>query len=265
MKPAALLEVRDICLVLGERPVLQDVSFQVIAGETRVILGASGSGKTTILKLILGLIKPDRGTIFVDGYDITPLGERELQTWRQRMAMVFQGAALFDSLSVGENVGYRLWDRRTMDDSAIEKIILESLRFVGLDDMAAKMPGELSGGMRKRVGIARAVATGAEIILYDEPTAGLDPLNTCVINRLILTLKTRGATQVIVTHDLDTAYRVADRIVMIAHGRVLFEGTGQELKSSGDPDVRAFIDAPAMCDQEAIIAATKNGDMPVDA
>ena len=264
MKPGALLAVRNVCLVLGERPVLRDVSFQVRAGETRVILGASGSGKTTILKLILGLLKPDTGEIVVDGHEITRLSERELQPWRQRMAMVFQGAALFDSLTVAENVGYRLWDRRTMDDDAIEKTIRESLRFVGLEDMADKMPGELSGGMRKRVGIARAVATGAEILLYDEPTAGLDPLNTCLINRLMLTLKARGTTQVIVTHDLDTAYRVADRIVMIAHGRVLFDGTGRELQSSLNPDVRAFIDAPAMCDHEAIMVTTKQGDMPID-
>jgi phospholipid/cholesterol/gamma-HCH transport system ATP-binding protein len=265
MTPAALLAVRNVSLILGERQVLHDVSFHVKTGETRVILGASGSGKTTILKLVLGLIKPDSGKILVDGHDIAHASERELQPWRQRMAMVFQGAALFDSLSVAENVGYRLWDHGTMDDQAIEKIVLESLRFVGLEDMADKMPGELSGGMRKRVGIARAVATGAEILLYDEPTAGLDPLNTCLISRLMITLKTRGATQVIVTHDLETAYRVADRIVMIARGRVLFDGTGPELQTSRDPEVRAFIDAPAMCDHEAAMAMAKHRDMPIDA
>lgn len=240
---SVLLEVEGVTLALGGREVLHDVSFGVQQGETRVILGASGSGKSTILKLILGLIRPDRGSIRINGRDITKLAERELQRCcREHMAMVFQNAALFDSLTVRENVGYRLWERGTMSDDEIEKIVEESLCFVGLDDVLEKMPAELSGGMRKRVGIARALASGAEMILYDEPTAGLDPINTCLITRLILKLKAQHVTQIIVTHDLETADSVAESILMIQRGRVIFEGTSRELKQSPDPEVRFFID-----------------------
>lgn len=238
-----VLEVEDITLALGGREILHEVAFRVQEGETTAILGASGSGKSTILKLILGLIRPDRGSIRINGRDIARLDERELQRCcRAHMAMVFQNAGLFDSLTVRENVGYRLWERGTMSDDEIEKIVEESLRFVGLDDVLEKMPAELSGGMRKRVGIARALASGAEVILYDEPTAGLDPINTCLVTRLILKLKAQHVTQIIVTHDLQTADRVADSILMIQQGRVVFKGTPQELKRADDPDVRVFID-----------------------
>lgn len=240
---SVLLEVEGITLALGGRTVLGDVSFHVQRGETKVILGASGSGKSTILKLLLGLIRLDRGSIRISGRDITHLDERALQRCcREHMAMVFQNAALFDSLTVRENVRYRLWERGTMSEDDIEKIVKESLRFVGLDDVLQKMPAELSGGMRKRVGIARAVASGAEVILYDEPTAGLDPINTCLITRLILKLKAQHVTQIVVTHDLETAGSVAESILMIQRGRVIFEGTSQELKQSHEQDVRFFID-----------------------
>lgn len=253
---SGLLEVQGITLAFGTREILHDVSFGVQQGETKVILGASGSGKSTILKLILGLIRPDRGSIRINGRDITLLDERELQRCcREHMAMVFQNAGLFDSLTVRENVGYRLWERGTMSDAAIEKTVDESLHFVGLGDVVEKMPAELSGGMRKRVGIARALASGAEVILYDEPTAGLDPINTCLITRLILKLKTQHVTQIIVTHDLQTADRVADSILMIQQGRVAFEGTPQALKQSDDPDVRVFIDPGSLFahEQEAAV------------
>lgn len=231
-----------VCLTLGEREVLKAVSIQVQPGETKVILGASGSGKTTVLKLILALYKPDRGSIRIAGQEINHLPEQELPKVRQNMAMVFQGAALFDSLSVRENVGYRLWEQGHLSDEAIERIVRESLRFVGLEDMIDKMPAELSGGMRKRVGIARAIASGAKILLYDEPTAGLDPINTCLIQHLVLRLKEQGITQIVVTHDLDTAYKIADRIVMIHRGSVIFEGTRDELQRCVHPAVRGFLD-----------------------
>lgn len=237
-----MITLKSVWLTLGDRQVLKDVSLDVQPGETRVILGGSGSGKTTILRLILGLCKPDRGSICVAGQEITTLHEQDLTQVRQQMAMVFQNAALFDSLTVRENVGYRLWEQGILSDEEIERIVLESLRFVGLEDTLDKMPAELSGGMRKRVGIARALASGATVLLYDEPTAGLDPINTCMISRLIQRLKTKGVTQIVVTHDLQTAYEIADRLVMISKGRELFDGTPEELKHSDDPGVREFLD-----------------------
>lgn len=241
-----MIEFANVWLTLGDRLILKDVSFSVQPGETRVILGGSGSGKTTLLRLALGLYRPGKGTITVAGQDITGLPERDLFGIRQQMAMVFQDAALFDSLSVRENVGYRLWEQGLLSDEEIEQKALESLCFVGLDDILDKMPAELSGGMRKRVGIARALASGAKTLLYDEPTAGLDPINTCVIGRLILRLKTMGVTQVVVTHDLDTAYRVADRMILIIKGRLAFDGTPDELRGCDQPEVRQFLDPGSM-------------------
>jgi phospholipid/cholesterol/gamma-HCH transport system ATP-binding protein len=237
-----MIALSNVWLSLGNRQVLKDVSLDVQPAETRVILGGSGSGKTTILRLILGLYRPDQGSIRVTGQEIADLSERELFEIRQHMAMVFQNAALFDSLTVRENVGYRLWEHGHLTDEQIEQMVRESLQFVGLEDTVDKMPAELSGGMRKRVGIARALASGAKLLLYDEPTAGLDPINTCMVSRLILRLKTKGVTQVVVTHDLETAYKVADRIVMVLKGRVVFDGTPDELKQCDQPAIREFLD-----------------------
>lgn len=254
-----MIVLDTVCLTLGEREVLKDLSIQVQPGETKVILGASGSGKTTILKLVLGLYRPDCGSIRVAGQEIGHIREQDLPRVRQNMAMVFQSAALFDSLSVRENVGYRLWEQGHLTDEAIERIVYESLRFVGLEDMIDKMPAELSGGMRKRVGIARAVASGAKILLYDEPTAGLDPINTCLIRRLILRLKGKGVTQVVVTHDLETAHEIADRIVMIHRGSVIFEGAGDELQRCDHPAVREFLDPTTRCLGKEIISSSPGG------
>ncbi len=237
-----MIAVKNVSLTLGTQSVLKNVSLTVPDSSTTVILGDSGSGKTTLLRLILGLYKPTSGAIEVAGQDITRLSETKITAVRQRMGMVFQGAALFDSLSVRENVGYRLWEHHLMPDADIHRTVEENLRFVGLGDAIDKMPAELSGGMRKRVGIARALASGASILLYDEPTAGLDPINTFAIGQLIARLKTKGITQVVVTHDLETAYRVADRIVMIGAGTVLFNGTPEELRTCTDRAVKAFLD-----------------------
>ena len=237
-----MIEIKHVSLTLGDQPILTNVSVRVPEGSTTVILGGSGSGKTTLLRLILGLYKPTSGAIHVGGEDITGYSETEMTRIRQNMGMVFQGAALFDSLSVRENVGYRLWEHRLMPDAEIHRTVEENLRFVGLGDAIDKMPAELSGGMRKRVGIARALASGASILLYDEPTAGLDPVNTFAIGQLIGRLKTKGVTQVVVTHDLETAYRVADRLVMVVTGRVRFDGTPEELRACEDRAVRAFLD-----------------------
>lgn len=237
-----MITLNRVDLTLGDRRILADVSFDVPAGETKVILGGSGSGKTTILRLILGLFRPDHGSVAIDGEDISALPERQLPRIRQKMAMVFQGAALFDSLSVRDNVGYRLDEQGRLSDDAIEAIVRQSLQFVGLEASIENMPGDLSGGMRKRVGIARALASGAKIILYDEPTAGLDPINAYAICHLLMQLKTKGVTQVVVTHDLDLAFHVGDRIVMIDEGRVIFQGTPGELSTRADPAIRGFLD-----------------------
>ena len=251
-----MIALGNVELTLGGRRILTDISFEVPAGETKVILGGSGSGKTTILRLILGLFRPDRGSVTVDGEDISQLPEHQLPRIRQKMAMVFQGAALFDSLSVRENVGYRLWEQGLMSDESIELIVRQSLQFVGLEDSIESMPADLSGGMRKRVGIARALATGASIILYDEPTAGLDPINAYAICHLIMRLKSKGETQVVVTHDLDLAFHVADRVVMIQHGRIVFQGTPSELSSRNDPAIRGFLDPSTLPDDQERTPAT---------
>jgi phospholipid/cholesterol/gamma-HCH transport system ATP-binding protein len=190
---------------------------------------------------MLALYRPNQGSIRIDGQDLGSLRERDLPDVRQKMAMVFQGAALFDSLTVGENVGYRLWEHYRLPEDAINQIVRESLQFVGLEDTINKMPAELSGGMKKRVAIARALASGAKLLLYDEPTAGLDPINTVMINRLILKLKRKGVTQVVVTHDLETAYRVADRVMMLHKGRLLFDGPPENLRRFDRPEIHLFL------------------------
>lgn len=244
------ISLREVALTLEGKPVLEHISFDVAEGETNVILGGSGSGKTTILRLILGLFKPDRGSVTIDGVEISRLSDRELTPIRRTMAMVFQSAALFDSLSVRENVGYRLWEEGRLPEAQIDQIVRQSLQFVGLEDVIDALPGDLSGGMRKRVGIARALASGAPLLLYDEPTAGLDPVNAFAIGHLILQLKTKRATQVVVTHDLDLAFRVADHLVMLQRGRIVFAGTPQELAGRQDAAIRGFLDPASLPEDE---------------
>jgi phospholipid/cholesterol/gamma-HCH transport system ATP-binding protein len=244
----AMIALNNVDLTLGDRRILTGVSFEVPAGETKVILGGSGSGKTTILRLILGLYRPDRGSVMVDCEEISLLPEHQLPLVRQKMAMVFQGAALFDSLTVRENVGYRLLEQGLMPEESVELVVRQSLQFVGLEDSIDSMPADLSGGMRKRVGIARALATGADIILYDEPTAGLDPINAYAICHLIMRLKSKGVTQIVVTHDLDLAFHVADRVVMIQQGRIVFQGPPGELSRRDDPAIRGFLDPSTLPD-----------------
>jgi phospholipid/cholesterol/gamma-HCH transport system ATP-binding protein len=237
-----MIEFKNVSLSIDDRQILKNISMKVLPGNTMVIVGASGSGKTTTLRLILGLIRPDSGQILIDGQDMTKLEEKEMAPIRSKMALVFQGSALFDSLSVGENVGYRLWEQGLLDEESIELKVMESLRFVGLDDIVDHMPAELSGGMKKRVAIARALASGPEVILYDEPTAGLDPVNTYIIKELICRLHTKEhVTQVVVTHDIETAYRVADHLIMIQLGEEVFHGTLDELKASTDLRIQAFL------------------------
>jgi phospholipid/cholesterol/gamma-HCH transport system ATP-binding protein len=227
-----------------ERPVLEDVSLEIYTGETMVIVGESGSGKSTILKLILRLLTPDVGRVLIKGRDIVALSFDEAMVVRQQMGMVFQGAALFDSMSVFENVAYPLREHTKMTEDEIEARVREKLEFVDLhpDYVMPLLPSELSGGMRKRVGIARGLANNPEIMLYDEPTSGLDPLTTGTITRLIMKLQRElGVTSVVVSHDLRSANRMASYIAVLAEQRIVFCGTPEEMAASEDRYIQDFL------------------------
>jgi phospholipid/cholesterol/gamma-HCH transport system ATP-binding protein len=227
-----------------DAPLLEDISLQVAHGETLVIAGESGTGKSTILKLMLRLLVPDSGDVFIDGERINDLTFEEALEVRQKMGMVFQGAALFDSMSVFENVAYPLREHTDLDDDAIEKRVRQKLEYVDLDPdkVMQQLPAELSGGMKKRVGIARGIANDPAILLYDEPTSGLDPLTTGTITRLIRKLqREKGVTSVVVSHDMRSAFMVATRIALLAKRRIVFLGTPDEMASSNDKYIRDFL------------------------
>jgi len=262
-----MIEFRGIYKRFDDEPVLKDVSFKIDAGETKIILGASGSGKSTILKLILGLIQPDEGQILIKGRDITRMTERELVSVRSSIGMVFQEGALFDSLSVRENVGYRLTEEGQMREEEIDAEVLKLLGFVGLEDAIDKMPAELSGGMKRRVGIARALVGTPEVVLYDEPTAGLDPITKRTIVELMIKLRDmEGVTSVFVTHDLHAASIIAtecatkdpdgriafqsgspspcaisNNFIVLQDAAICFEGSYDDLRTSTVPYIREFI------------------------
>jgi len=223
--------------------VLKEVSFRVSPRETKVIIGASGSGKTMILRLILGLLKPVSGRIFIEGQEISEINEQELIALRRKIGMVFQEGALFDSMTVGENVGYRLFEEGELSDPEIEDRVRHLLGFVGLEEAIDMMPDELSGGMRRRVAIMRALAAvDARMMLYDEPTTGLDPMTARTICDLIRRLRdVQGVTSVMVTHQMADAFRVGDRFLAIHEGAVVFEGTADELRQCKDEHVRGFL------------------------
>jgi len=262
-----MIEFRNVTKSFSDDVVLKGINIKIARGETKIILGASGSGKSTILKLLLGLIKPDSGQILVEGQDITKMSERELvQVWHQ-IGMVFQEGALFDSLTLRENVGYRLYEESTMSEEEIEIIVRKVLGFVGLEDAIDKMPSELSGGMKRRAGLARALVGSPKIILYDEPTAGLDPITKRTIVELVIKLRDlEGVTSIFVTHDLRAAKMIATEyvilepggqlriassnenlcllninFVMLHDGEILFEGALQQLISSEESYIRSFV------------------------
>src|ERR1043166_4544271 len=227
-----------------DRPVLEDISFDALCGETVVIVGESGTGKSTILKLILRLLVPDTGRVLIDGEDITGLSFDEALKVRQKMGMVFQGAALFDSMTVFENIAYPLREHTDLGEDEIEARVREKLAFVDLDPerVLQQMPSELSGGMRKRVGIARGMANNPEIMLYDEPTSGLDPLTTGTITRLILKLqKELGVTSIVVSHDMRSVSRMASKIALLHDHHIVFFGDPEEMFASEDPYIREFL------------------------
>jgi phospholipid/cholesterol/gamma-HCH transport system ATP-binding protein len=227
-----------------DQPILEDVSFTAKAGETITVLGESGTGKSTILKLLLRLLVPDRGRVFVDGEEITQLPFDRALRVRQKMGMVFQGAALFDSMTVYENVAYPLREHTHLTEEEIEARVREKLEFVDLDPnkVLDQLPSELSGGMKKRVGVARGMANNAKIMLYDEPTSGLDPLTTGTITKLILKLQRElRVTSVVVTHDVRSAFRMASKIAILADRKIHFFGTPEEISGSDDPYLRDFL------------------------
>jgi phospholipid/cholesterol/gamma-HCH transport system ATP-binding protein len=226
--------------------VLRGVDLTVPAGESLTIIGGSGTGKSVLLRLIIGLVKPDGGHIRLEGVNIVPLRETELLRVRRRIGMVFQGSALFDSLSVGENVAFALREHTTLGEAEIAARVREALDLVGLGTIEDMDPADLSGGMKKRVAVARAIALPPSVLLYDEPTTGLDPTNVEKITDLILELKTKlGVTSVVVTHDMASALKVSDRVAMLHQGRIAAVGTPAEIQRSQDSLIRDFMEGRA--------------------
>jgi phospholipid/cholesterol/gamma-HCH transport system ATP-binding protein len=237
-----IVEFHGLRKTFGSLRVLAGLDLGMRRGETLTIIGGSGSGKTVLLKLLVGLLKPDAGSILVEAEDIVPLSEEQLFRVRRRIGFLFQGGALFDSLSVGENVAYPLREHTQMTDTEVAARVSEVLHLVGLDGVQAKEPAALSGGMRKRVGLARAIALAPTLILYDEPTTGLDPQNAEKINELIRDLQHKlGVTSVVVTHDMHSAFKVSNRIAMLREGRIAALGTPEELQRSNQEFVQDFI------------------------
>jgi phospholipid/cholesterol/gamma-HCH transport system ATP-binding protein len=237
------IELRDLHKAFGSNQVLRGFSIVAEEGETLVILGQSGSGKSVALKHVVGLLTPDRGEVWVDGQEVSGLPREELYALRQKVGYVFQFAALLDSMSVAENIGLGLRRIPGKTTAQIEARVRECLELVDLAGLGDRLPAELSGGQRKRAGIARAIATRPKYLLYDEPTTGLDPVTRTVIDRLILrTQEELGVTGVVITHDMESAYRVAHRVALLYEGRCRFYGTPDELRKSEDPIVKGFVE-----------------------
>ena len=244
MNSQPMIELRNLEKSFGSQPVLRAVNFTAQRGETCVIIGASGGGKSVVLKHCIGLLQPDFGEVVVDGSVISTAEFMDVQTIRRRMGMLFQGSALFDSMNAGENIVFAVREHHSeMSKAELDALIDEKLKLVNLlPDIRSKMPSELSGGMKKRVALARAIAVNPEILLYDEPTTGLDPITADVINDLILDMKHKlGVTSLIVTHDMVSAYKIADRIAMLQEGRIIFSGTPDEVRNTDNPYVQRFI------------------------
>ena len=237
-----MIEVVDLHKRFGDNPVLTGINLSILAGSTCVILGGSGSGKTVLMKHMIGLLKPDQGQVIVDGEDVVPLGERELERVRRKFGMVFQAAALFDSMTVGENVSFPLREHSKMKDEEIREIVRQKLAIVGLKNVEQKFPADLSGGMRKRVGLARAIILDPKIVLYDEPTTGLDPITTDYVDEMILDAKRElGVTSVVISHDVASAFKVADNIAFLFQGRIVDQGPPEKLRHSEHPQVKVFL------------------------
>lgn len=237
-----LFEVRDLWKSYGEKSVLEGVDFDVLSGECLVILGGSGSGKSVTLRHLNGLEAPDRGSVAFDGHPISELKERQLFPLRKRMSMLFQGGALFDSMNVLDNVAFSLREHTDLDDDEIRELVAEKLAMVRLSGIEEKMPADLSGGMKKRVALARSLVLEPEVLLFDEPTTGLDPVTSATIGKLIRTVQRRlGVTAVVVTHDIPLARRVADRVAFLCEGTFRFVGSWEEAEATDDRTLADFI------------------------
>jgi len=241
-----MIEIKNLSKSFHNHEVLNQLNLNIQTGETMVVIGRSGVGKTVLLKNIIGLLKPDSGEVLIDGQDITKLEGKELDKIRLKFGMLFQGSALFDSLTVRENVGFSLKEHTRQTDKQIDQQVKEALDLVGLTGIESLMPAELSGGMKKRVGFARAICIRPDIILYDEPTTGVDPIMADATNELIMKLHDRlKITAIAVTHDMTSAYKIADRIAMLYNGKIIAIGTPQQIKKTTDPVVHQFITGEA--------------------
>jgi phospholipid/cholesterol/gamma-HCH transport system ATP-binding protein len=238
-----MIEVRDLKKSFGSDPILDGINFRIETGESVVIIGRSGSGKSVLLKHLIGLLQPDAGQVLINGENIVRMNERELLRVRRRFGMLFQGAALFDSMTVAENVGFALRHHQMLPEQEIQQRVTRALELVDLPGIEDKKPSELSGGMKKRLGLARAIVYQPEIVLYDEPTTGLDPIMADSIDQLILRVRDRfKVTSVVVTHDMRSARRVGQRILMLHEMKIYATGTPEEIFGSRDPVVRRFVE-----------------------
>jgi phospholipid/cholesterol/gamma-HCH transport system ATP-binding protein len=246
MNPTPVVEVTDLIRTFGDRRVIDNLSFQIHQGETLVIMGGSGCGKSTLLRHIIGVMKPTSGSVKIFGEEITTMEEREIEAVRRRFGMLFQSGALLASLSVGENVALPLLQHTDLSADEVEETVTRKLQMVGLNGFNNLKPSEISGGMRKRVGLARALALDPELLFSDEPTSGLDPIMTAVVDKLTLELtRAEGMTAVVVTHDMTSAFRIASRMIMLGRGRILAQGTPDEIRTHPDPEVQQFINGEA--------------------
>ena len=240
---APIIEIRDLYKSFGTNHVLRGIELDVPEGTTLVILGGSGSGKTVLMKHMIGLLKPDRGGVIVEGEDIVPYEGEALARVRRKFGMVFQAAALFDSMTVYENVSFALREHSRMKEEEIRARVREKLAIVGLNNVEEKYPADLSGGMRKRVGLARAIVLDPKIVLYDEPTTGLDPITTAYVDEMILDAKRElGVTSVVISHDVASSFKVADDVAFLYDGRIVEYGSPQHLRDSRHPAVHAFLE-----------------------
>jgi len=242
-----MIEIRGLEKRFGTKVVLDGLDLTVPRGKNTVVIGGSGTGKSVLIKCVVGLLRADVGEILIGGEDVTKMDERELVRVRRKFGMLFQGAALFDSMNVGENVAFALRRLRLYPERQIREVVEEKLSMVGLRDIQHLMPAELSGGMKKRVGLARAIASEPEILLYDEPTTGLDPIMADVINDLIISLRELlGVTSISITHDMASAYKIADHIAMLYKGKIVEVGTPEEIRNTRNPVVSQFVEGRAV-------------------
>ena len=238
-----IIEIVDLHKSFGDYTVLKGINLSVPAGNTCVILGGSGSGKTVLMKHMIGLLKPDQGQVIIDGEDVVPMGPEDLERMRHKFGMVFQAAALFDSMDVYDNVAFPLREHRGISEEEIQKLVRSKLDLMGLPRASErKFPADLSGGMRKRVGLARAIVMNPKIVLYDEPTTGLDPITTDYVDEMILAAqKELGITSVVISHDIASAFNIADQIAFLSKGVILEQGSPEQVRASKHPAVEIFM------------------------